>query len=73
MGKWKLVSVANKKRSSVWDKEEELATENWELFDMEADRTEINNLTRLNPELVDKMAAMWIDWAKRTGTIPRPH
>ena len=73
MDKWKLVSAANKRHSFIWDEEDELAMENWELFDMEADRTEMNNLAPANPELVNKMAKIWLEWAKRTGTVPRPY
>ncbi|MGB5386676.1 MAG: hypothetical protein WBN20_07815 [Eudoraea sp.] len=45
---------------------------NWELFDMEKDRTEIHDMAAANPELVKQMAAMWLKWGKRTGIIPRP-
>lgn len=72
MGKWKLVSKASKKRSFLWDQKEELASSDWELFDMEKDRTELNDLASQHPELVDQMAAMWLSWGKRTGIIPRP-
>lgn len=72
MGKWKLVSKASKKRSFLWDKKEELQPADWELFDMEKDRTELNNIATQHPELVEKMAAMWLTWGKRTGIIPRP-
>ena len=73
MGKWKLISKASKQHSFVWDKTNELAIENWELFDMEKDRTEMNDVAASNRELVEKMAAMWLAWAKRTGIVPRPY
>ncbi len=72
MGKWKLVSKASKKQSFIWDKVDALEVSNWELFDMEKDRTEMNEIGSEHPEVRKKMAAMWINWAKRTGTIPRP-
>ena len=50
-GKWKLVS---KKGSS------------WELFDMEADRTELNNLAPKYPELVKELKDKYMKWAKRS-------
>lgn len=43
----------------------------WELFDMEADRTEMRDLAAQNPERVRDMAARYEDWAKRCGVIPR--
>lgn len=52
-GKWKL----------VYDK----LTKGWELFDMEADRTETNNLAREYPERVKKMMADYQAWAKHCG------
>ena len=72
MGKWKLISKANKKRSFIWDKTDELAIEDWELFDMEKDRTEMDDIAVEHPDLVKEMAGMWIIWAKRTGIVPRP-
>ena len=72
MGKWKLVSKVSKKHSFVWDKVDELALSNWELFDMEKDRTEMHNVASENPDLVKQMADMWMTWGKRTGAVPRP-
>ncbi len=72
MGSWKLVSKANKRRSFIWDKTDELDVEYWELFDMDKDRTEMNNIAADYPELVEEMAAKWLTWAQRTGIIPRP-
>lgn len=37
----------------------------WELYDMEADRTETNNLAAQHPELVAELGAMWDAWASR--------
>ncbi|MCG7852223.1 MAG: sulfatase-like hydrolase/transferase, partial [Methanosarcinaceae archaeon] len=55
-GKWKLVGRGNPKD-----------LKNWKLFDLEADRTEINDLAEKHPELVVQMAQAWHDWAKRTN------
>ena len=44
----------------------------WELFDMEKDRTEMHDVANKNPELVQQMADMWLAWAERTGAVPRP-
>ena len=72
MGKWKLVSKATA-NSFLWDKVEELAFEDWELFDMEKDRTELHNIATAHPERVKEMADKWLVWGKRTGIIPRPN
>ncbi len=49
-GKWKLVRVYE---------------EPWELFDMEADRTEMNNLAASHPEKLNEMIKLWTTWARR--------
>jgi len=72
MGKWKLISKASK-NSFIWDRTEEVALSDWELFDMEKDRTETHDMAAQNPDLVKKMADMWLVWGKRTGIIPRPY
>lgn len=71
MGKWKLVSKADD-NSFIWDKTTELDLGNWELYDMDKDRTEMNDISGDKTELVLEMADMWLEWAKRTKTIPRP-
>jgi arylsulfatase len=56
IGKWKL--VRNYPRP-------------WELYDMEADRTEMNDLAAKHPDRVRDMAAQYDAWAKRCDVIPR--
>jgi len=72
-GKWKLISKADKQDSFIWDKTNQLALENWELFDMENDRTEMRDLASEDPDRVKEMARMWLEWGKRTGIVPRPN
>jgi arylsulfatase len=38
----------------------------WELFDMEADRTEQHDLSKQHPEVAAKLEAAWNAWAQRT-------
>jgi arylsulfatase len=54
-GKWKLVSRY---------------PGDWELYDMEADRTEMNNLAQKNPTIVEFLARLYEDWAKRAHVEP---
>jgi arylsulfatase A-like enzyme len=56
-GKWKLVSKH---------------PGGWELYDMEADRTELNDLAPQQPAKVSEMAAQWDAWSKRVGVQPWP-
>jgi len=43
----------------------------WELYDMDADRTELNDLASRQPERVAAMAAQYDAWAKRCGVLDR--
>ena len=52
-GRWKV----------VWDK----LDKRWSLFDLEADRTETNDLAQMNPGLAKRLAGDWGAWAKRNG------
>jgi arylsulfatase len=70
-GKWKLVSTPDN-NPRYWDKTNELALENWELYNLEADRTETNNLAIQYPDRVQEMAGLWQTWAERVGAVPKP-
>ncbi len=43
----------------------------WELYSMEDDRTELNNLIDKFPERAKNMINAYEEWAKRCGVIPR--
>jgi arylsulfatase len=44
----------------------------WELYDIEADRTEQHDLIREQPELAKELIADWEAWAKRADVDPWP-
>jgi arylsulfatase A-like enzyme len=44
----------------------------WELYDMEADRTEQNNLATRQPERLKSLVEKWQQWADRVGVRPWP-
>jgi arylsulfatase len=44
----------------------------WELYDMRADRTELNDLAAKSPDRVHEMSAKWDVWADRAGVLPYP-
>jgi len=56
-GKWKLVRLGRK---------------DWELYDMENDRSELNNLAQTHPEKSMALAELWEKNAHRTRIFPRP-
>ena len=56
-GKWKLVAAHK---------------EPWELYDLDADRTELHNLADQFPEKVDELKGLYRSWAKRCGIQPWP-
>ncbi len=62
-GKWKIVRYG--KMGSG-------ATTPWELYDMDADRTEQHNLSEQHPEMVQKMADQWQAWAETSDVLPWP-
>ncbi len=68
MGNWKLVSrtIKNKRFTE--------ADENaWELYDMDIDRAETNNLASQYPERVKQMIEIWEKEAIRTKAKPWPY
>lgn len=55
-GKWKLVAKGPRGK--------------WELYDMEADRTELRDLAVQQPALVTDMATKWEVWARHASVLP---
>ena len=60
-GKWKIVSMYRRDQPRTW-----------ELYDMEADRTELNDLAKKLPGKLAAMVAAWQAWAARVGVQPWP-
>lgn len=44
----------------------------WELYDMNHDRSETNNLAEEKPDLVQELATLWQQWATRAHVLPWP-
>jgi arylsulfatase A-like enzyme len=44
----------------------------WELYDTEADRTEMHDISGQEPEKVRELAAKWETWGKSAGVLPWP-
>ena len=56
-GKWKLVSKHPGE---------------WELYDLEADRTELDDLATQRPDKVEELTSLYAAWAERCGVRPWP-
>lgn len=54
-GRWKLVAMEDQP---------------WELYDMENDRTESENLVALHPDRAREMERLWTAWAERANVFP---
>ncbi|MEM9830915.1 MAG: arylsulfatase [Bacteroidota bacterium] len=59
LGKYKLVQA--------WKLENE---DNWELYDLEKDRTEMHNLASVMPARVEEMKALYETWATENNILP---
>lgn len=57
-GKWKLVAKG--------------PAGPWELYDLEADRTELHDRAAAEPERVRQLARLWEAWARRCNVVPWP-
>ena len=60
-GKWKIVTEYRANQSTKW-----------ELYDMEADRTELHDLAATQPEMLKELVGKWQAWADRVGVQPWP-
>ncbi len=58
IGKWKLVAKG--------------ARGSWELYDLEQDRTELNDLSEKHTERAEEMAGLWEAWAVKALAKPWP-
>lgn len=54
-------------RSGKWKAVWGVTAKRWELYDMETDRTETNDLAAVHPDILRKLTAAWHTWAQRTG------
>ncbi len=60
-GKWKIVTEYRDNQPTKW-----------ELYDMDADRTELYDLAAAHPEKMKELVAEWQAWADRVGVQPWP-
>ena len=58
MGDWKLVT-------------EDIMSDEWELYNMKVDRTEMNDLSSKNPKKAQELKAVWDKWAREIQVLPK--
>lgn len=61
-GKWKLVAKGRAGQDDVV----------WELYDIEADRSELHDLAAQEPERLKEMVGLWQAYAERANVLPWP-
>ena len=69
-GKWKLVREFIKHPDENGVPLPGAGYQPWELYDIEADRSELNNLAGEQPRVVYELAALWQEWADRCNVQP---
>lgn len=60
-GKWKLVADKTNVKPYILD---------WELYDLENDRSETTDLSHQYPDMVNKLDSLWDAWASRCNVYP---
>ncbi len=60
-GRWKIVSAYRRNQPT-----------RWELYDMDVDRTELEDVSTKHPEKKQELIAKWHAWADRVGVQPWP-
>lgn len=54
-------------RAGKWKISAPIQSDEWELYDIEADRTELNDLSESHPAVRDSLKLLWERWAARVG------
>jgi len=57
-------------RQNRWKLVSSYPEDTWELYDMEADRTEVHNLIDEEPEKSNELENIYQQWAERIGVLP---
>lgn len=70
-GKWKLVSKAYP-QAGKFREPDTIPVDQWALYNMEEDRTELNDLADEFPPKVKELSEKWQKWAVQTNAVPKP-
>ena len=58
-------------RKGHWKAIQKFGKNNWELYNIEQDRTELHDLAKKKPELVKRLSEKWHQWACTHKVIPK--
>ena len=70
-GKWKVVKNFTGAESATPGYCDPERRGDWELYDMERDRTELSNLADEQPDIVERLSTAYEEWAARCGVKDR--
>ena len=59
-------------RKGKWKAIQKYDTGNWELFNLDNDRSELNDLADMNPEVLKLITSKWYELAEKYYVIPKP-
>lgn len=57
-------------RQGIWKLVSEYPANQWQLYNMQTDRSETNDLSTQYPDKVKELAALYDEWAKHAGVVP---
>jgi arylsulfatase A-like enzyme len=58
-------------RKGNWKAISRVGSDEWKLFNLETDRTELNDVAALHPDIVRELAAQWHQWSVRCKVVPK--
>ncbi len=58
-------------RSGAWKALKDEDSEEWELYNIPNDRSEVNDLSKKHPERLKKMISKWYEWAEPRNVFPQ--
>lgn len=56
-------------REGAWKLESQYPSYTWELYNLDTDRGETQNVARQNHDIVSRLSVKYFEWAKRTGVV----
>lgn len=60
-----VLSIYDQVNGNLWH----LKNGRWHLYEIDHDETELNDWTKLHPDIVEKMDKMWQGWAKENQVL----